>query len=151
MVAEYADDPVYETVHDLSVEGNRLSARGAEYHSFGGTDADGNLVFQGLGRGRSSQMSEELLTAQAAGFRTSYPGGTIKYSLHTHGSDAGQLGAFENFSPGDRAFYRYSSITNRSGIGFLVTPRGLLLMHDPSTGVPVQIGRVPAVRTRFGK
>ncbi len=150
LFSEYAGDPTYEAVYKLGVQGNKLSVRGHEYGAFGGTDADGNLVFQGLSSGRSGRMSEATLTEQAGAFRAAYSGGTVKYSFHTHGNDFDNPGGFENFSPTDRSFYSRNPIVGRV-TGFLATPQGLLLMNDPSTGMTTQIGRVPAVRKPIGR
>ncbi len=147
---EYAGDPVYEAVYELGVVGNRRSANGREHHAFGGVDADGNLVFQPLRSGREANITTRLLTEMAVAFNSAHPGGTVLYSFHTHGSDVGRPGAFENFSPTDRAFYRRNPIVGRV-TGFVSTPRGLLLMHNTTTGATVQIGRVPAVPHRPGR
>ena len=147
---EYAGDPVYEEVYDLAVIGNRRSSNNREHHAYGGMDAEGNLVFQPLQHGRQARVSEDLLKRMAGEFYTASPGGTVQYSFHTHGDDVGRLGAFENFSPEDRSFYRQNRIVGRV-TGFASTPRGLLLMYNPASGDTVQIGRVPAVPRRPGR
>lgn len=147
---EYAGDPVYEEVYDLAVIGNRRSSNNREHHAYGGMDAEGNLVFQPLRHGRQARVSEDLLKRMAGEFYTASPGGTVQYSFHTHGDDVGRLGAFENFSPEDRSFYRQNRIVGRV-TGFASTPRGLLLMYNLASGDTVQFGRVPAVPRRPGR
>lgn len=147
---EYADDPVYKAVYALAVQANELSVSGSEYHAFGGVDSGNSLVFQGLQRGRERRISYELLNRMAREFYSAYPGGSVLFSIHSHGNDALKPGAYENFSGTDRTFYGGNDIVG-AVTGFVVTPRGLLLMHDTATGRDVQIGRVPPVRRLPGR
>jgi hypothetical protein len=148
---EYAKDPVYEAVYKLGVEGNKLSARrDREYSAFGGIDANGKIVFQQLAYGTTARLSEAPLEGQSASFRRDYPGASILYSFHTHGSDFDLPGGYENFSGPDRNYYQNNKNVGPI-IGFLATPRGLLLMYDPNTKSTVQIGRIPIVQKPLGK
>ncbi len=149
LFAEFADDPLNKMAFELAMEGNKLSVIDKEFGAFFGIDDKGNLVAQNLQRGREKQLSRSQLKAMEEAFKAAYPGGAIQAVIHTHGSDASEPFAFENFSPapkGDIGFLLEKNI-----IGFLATPRGLLLRFDPQTGATVQVGRVRPVRQPIGK
>lgn len=146
---EYAQNPLMQKIFDLAMDGNNMSSNGKEHHAYGGI-VGGEIVFQQLRAGRDSTINTALLRAMALDFAEQYPDAEVAYSFHTHGSDRGNPGAFENASGEDRAFWSRNRIVGPV-LGFLSTPRGLLLMYDPATSATVQIGRVRPVPRRPGR
>lgn len=146
---EYLDDPVNREIFSIAQGAQRGSLR-QELGNLGGIDVEGELVFTDLIKGLSAKIGTEDLIRMNKSFNSRFPGGKALFSFHTHGSDFKAPGGYENFSPGDRSTYAQNAIFGRV-TGFVSTPQGLLLMHDPSIGVTVQIGRVQPVTKPAGR